>query len=459
MQIRKAAAAELARREAARSGLIGFTLYVMPGYRPGRMHRLICEKLEAVERGEIKRLMVFTPPRHGKSTLVSKMFPAWYLARNPARQIISASYGADLAADFGREVRNIVASPEYRALFPGLGLAADSKAKGRWHTSLGGSYVSAGVGSAITGRGADILNIDDPLKDREEADSEVIREKVWAWYTSTAYTRLMPGGSVVLTMTRWHQSDLAGMLLDAQQTGGDKWDVINLPAVNEDGSALWPEAYDRAALDQIRATIGPRDWSALYDQDPRPMEGLLFHPEKISVIPAIPAGGIWVRAWDLAATVDAGDWTAGLKLGRYPDGRFVIGDMVRLRGGPADVRAAIVNTAAQDGRSVSIGLPQDPGQAGKVQAADFVAALAGYRVQVTPETGDKTTRAGPVASQVEVGNVSMLQAAWNRPLLEEMRDFPAGRNDDQVDALSRAFGMLIAPAAPAHRLHVPLMGR
>lgn len=277
-QVRTRAKRELNQRVEARNSLLEYTRYTFPGYRVGRMHRLICEKLEAVERGEIPRLMILTPPRHGKSELVSKRFPSWMLGRRPSRQIISASYGSDLAADFGRDVRNIVASLEHGVLFPGSGLAGDSQAKNRWHTEAGGSYVSAGVGTAITGRGADLLNIDDPVKDRAEAESETVRESIWNWYTSTAYTRLMPGGAVVLTMTRWHEEDLAGRLLYEARNGGDQWDVVFLPALaiagdplgREVNDPLWPERYNAANLTQIRAAIGERDFGALYQQDPQP---------------------------------------------------------------------------------------------------------------------------------------------------------------------------------------------
>ena len=441
-------------RAVARDRLLPFVTYTMATYHPGGVHRLICQALERVEHGDCKRLMIETPPRHGKSELVSRRFPAWYLGRNPARQIISASYGADLAGDFGRDVRNIIASQEYAEVFGEVGLALDSKARNRWHTSAGGAYVAAGVGGPITGRGAHVLNIDDPVKDRAEADSEVIRESVWAWYTSTAYTRLMPGGAVILTMTRWHPDDLAGRLLAAAETGGDRWEVLRLPAVAEDndpagrapGEALWPEAYDLAALNRIRDNVGPRDWAALYQQSPRVQEGALFKVAQLAIVAAPPAGGRIVRAWDLAGTEASGgrdpDWTVGVKLGKSPDGRFTVLDVTRLRGGPHEVEAAIQNTAAQDGRGVTIGLPQDPGQAGKWAAQYLTRGLAGYTVQVSPETGDKVTRAGPAASQVNVGNVSLVAGAWNRPLIDELRDFPAGRHDDQVDALSRAFGML-----------------
>lgn len=283
---------EMRRRLKARDSLLGFSEYTMRNYSVAPHHRLICERLEAVERGECKRLMVFMPPRHGKSELVSKRFPAWYLGRNPSSQFISASYGSDLASDFGRDVRNIVGSREFRALFPTIGLAADSSAKNRWHTNHNGSYVAAGVGTAITGRGADILNIDDPVKDRAEAESEVTRKTVLDWYRSTAYTRLMPGGSVVLTMTRWHEEDLAGTLLEEARNGGDQWDVLCLPAfadAAEDplgrrgNDPLWADRYDTEALNGIRTAIGEREFGALYQQNPRPAGTSYFDIENVLV--------------------------------------------------------------------------------------------------------------------------------------------------------------------------------
>ena len=418
----------------------------MPGYRVGRHHRLLCEKMEAVERGEIKRLMVFMPPRHGKSEIVSRRFPAWYLGRNPNKQIISASYGQDLANDFGRDVRNIVADPAYHALFPDVSVAADSSARNRWHTNKGGSFVAAGVGSAITGRGADVLNVDDAVKDREAADSQTVRDSIWNWYTSTAYTRLMPGGAIIVTMTRWNQDDIAGRLLEEQQNGGDQWHVINMPAIDEAGEALWPDRYDLAALQGIRAAIGDRDFSALYQQTPRAQEGALFKVAQIDTLDAAPVGTQIVRAWDLAATKQVGtrdpDWTVGVKLLKTPTGGFVVLDVVRLRGGPEEVQQAILRTARQDGYACRVGLPQDPGQAGKQQILFMTRALVGFTVESSTETGDKSTRAAPVASQVNVGNVAVVKAAWNRPFLEELSDFPSGGHDDQVDALSRAFAML-----------------
>jgi hypothetical protein len=225
MVSKEAAAAELLARRRARESLMAFTQYTNPEYQAAQHHRRIADKLEAVERGEIKRLMILMPPRHGKSELASRRFPAFYIGRNPGKQIIAASYNSDLANDFGREVRNIVAGPEFGALFQ-TSLAPDSSAANRWHTGHGGMYVAAGVGTAITGRGADVLLIDDPFKDREEADSELRRQRVWDWYTSTAYTRLMPGGAIVVINTRWHDDDLSGKLLAEADNGGDQWEVL-----------------------------------------------------------------------------------------------------------------------------------------------------------------------------------------------------------------------------------------
>lgn len=272
------AAREVKRRRAARNSLLSFVEYTHPCWQSGEHHKRICEALERVERGECKRLMIFAPPRHSKSELASKRFPAWYLGRNPSRQIIACSYNDELATDFGRSVRNLVAEDEYRDIFPGVTLATDSAAAGRWHTSAGGVYISAGVGSGITGRGASLLIIDDPIKNREEADSETVREKVWRWYTSTAFTRLMPDGVVTLMTTRWHEDDLAGRALQSES-----WEVVELQAVADEDTpqerALWPEWYPLERLKEIRSVVGHRDWTALYQQRPCAEQGTYMRRE------------------------------------------------------------------------------------------------------------------------------------------------------------------------------------
>jgi predicted phage terminase large subunit-like protein len=259
--------------------------------------------------------------------------------------------------------------------------------------------------------------------------------------------------------TRWHEDDLAGRILPTSWNGesgrilckdGNEWEVLclqarcevdNDPLGRQRGEYLWPEWFDRKHWSQFEQNA--RTWAALYQQRPTPLDGDLFKPDQISVIDALPEANIqWVRGWDLASTTD-GDYTAGVRLGRLPDNRFIIADVVRLRVGPDRRDAALVNTAALDGKKTKQSIPQDPGQAGKTQVLYLTRSLVGYTVITSPETGDKITRAEPVAAQINVGNVSMLRGDWNAAFVSELRVFPNGTNDDQVDALSRAFAELL----------------
>ncbi|NIM50411.1 MAG: terminase, partial [Gemmatimonadales bacterium] len=234
-----------------------------------------------------KRIIVSMPPRHGKSELTSHWFPVWYLDRFPDRQLILASYAADFASDWGRKVRNTMAE---NAQVLRCTLAEDSKAANKWNTTEGGGMVTAGIGGPITGRGAHVLIIDDPVKNLEDAYSAAMRAKAWEWYQSTAYTRLEPNASVVVVMTRWHEDDLVGRLLRAQAKGeGDTWEVIRFPALSEgdetdllgrpENEPLWPDRYDAQRLERIRRTVGPLVWAGLYQQNPVPSGYELF-PEK-----------------------------------------------------------------------------------------------------------------------------------------------------------------------------------
>ncbi len=264
-------------RRQARKSLIDFTCYVKRNYRPNWHHRLISEQLNRIVSGELKRLMIFMPPRHGKSELSSRKFPAFYLGHHPEHEFISASYSGDLAMDFGRDVRNLMQSAEYAALFRDNALSEDSQAKNKFNTKKGGMYFAVGIGGSTTGRGANVLNIDDPVKDRADAESPVQRDNVWNWYKSVAFPRLMPGGAIVLTMTRWHEDDLAGRILNQEYEGGEEWEKLILPAIDENGQALWPSAYPISTLENIKQTIGLHDWTSLYDQRPRPIGGSFFN--------------------------------------------------------------------------------------------------------------------------------------------------------------------------------------
>lgn len=261
----------------AREHLIDFSIATNPRYEPNWHHETISRELERIESfgdRDYKVLLVFVPPRHGKSELCSISFPAWYLGRNPDKEIITVSYSAELAQDFGGKTRGIVSGEAYPHIFQGLTLKEDEQAKAKWKTNKGGSYTSVGVGGAITGRGANILLFDDPIKNREEAESEVYREKVWQFFTSTAFTRLEPRGVVVVILTRWHVDDLAGRILANGQLK-QRCKIIHFPAIatereikREKGEALWPERFDVQALEEIKNTIGPYDWSALYQGSP-----------------------------------------------------------------------------------------------------------------------------------------------------------------------------------------------
>lgn len=788
---------EMRRRECRRSLLAFCTEALRPlGLTPAAHHILLINELEAIARGDNDRLLVNMPPGSAKSTYASVLFPAWLLAQKSGLSLIGASHTADLSDAFSRRVMNTV-----RENSTALGYDLASEAVSGWSTTNGGFYKSAGVGGPITGRRADFVTIDDPVKSREDADSERYRERAWNWFSADLRTRLKPGGKIVLIMcmtgdtpvtmadgtyrrldairpndsvlawdsgqvverkvlnwtpqglddiieirtgssrvrcnarhpfltesgwkragdlttsdriatnykvpgahtkltplkawflgfmfgdgwvtvrdtvqkgrgryvdisgnvriygeniyprrgyvtcvalskdevcnerilgafetifgvrpattkfgyartdrtvigkwlidhgltgkaktkrlpdwlfseteenrleflrgfnaadgailsggaskgrwvhclcneelsrdirhlargigfrvtniavnhamrqapnspnpsmsttvqvawsperyeepfvyqkvrsiqpagreivydvqvdgaecffadglvshnTRWHEDDLGGRIIQQQ---GDLWRVLKLPAIATDndpmgrapGEWLWGDddyGYSselKKVYAEYEANGAMRDWSALFQQEPRPGEGALFKTSQIGVLDAEPAGKNVVRAWDLAATEQVGtrdpDYTAGVKMMRTDEGRFVVLDVVRLRGGPDDVERAIVNTAAQDGIGVRVGLPQDPGQAGKQQVLYLTRKLAGYRVESSPESGDKATRAAPVASQVNVGNVSIVRAKWNASFLDELAGFPSAAKDDQVDALSRAFSMV-----------------
>jgi predicted phage terminase large subunit-like protein len=241
-------------------------------------------------------------------------------------------------------------------------------------------------------------------------------------------------------MQRLHENDMTGFLLNGGS--GEEWEHLCLSAITETGEALWPEKHSIEMLRQMEMA-DPYTFAGQYMQRPSPLAGGIFKPDNIQIVGAIPAGPIdWVRGWDFASTT-TGDWSAGPKLGLLPDGRLIIGDMVRIRVGPDERDAALVNTAARDGDTCRISIPQDPGQAGVTQIKYLVRKLAGYTVKTSPETGSKITRAEPFASQINVGNVMMLKADWNDALISEMRMFPNGTWDDQVDGLSRAFMELI----------------
>lgn len=427
------------------SRLVSYSAYQWPAYKDAPHHRLIARKLEAVERGEIKRLMIFMPPRHGKSMLASEFFPAWYLGRNPDHYVIAATYAQELADDFGRKVRNQIADDTFRAVFPGVGLRDDSASVKRFHvsgprdlltTEQNGAYFAAGVGGPLTGRGAHLLLIDDPVKNREEADSEIVRKRTKDWYTSTAYTRLMPGGRIVIIQTRWHEDDLAGWLLN--EHAHEKWEVIELQAL-DNGKALWPEQYDTEALEGIKRALPPRDWSALYQQRPVPETGDYFKAEWIKAVDVLPDrktlhvyGGS-----DYAVTSDGGDYTVHVVVGLDPEGRLYLLDLWRGQSSSDEWIEAFCDLVK---KWVPIGWAEETGQI-RAGVGPFLErrmrernALV-YR-ETFPTRGDKAVRAQSIRAKMAMGGLYVpTDASWRSDLISELLGFPAAVHDDQVDAL------------------------
>jgi len=439
--------------DAAFSSLGGYIGLQYPRYEFSAHHRAIIEKLEAVERGEIKRLMISMPPRHGKSMLVSEFFPAWFLGRNPDKSIITSSYAAELAEDFGRKVRNQCQSAEWKATFPNASLDPSSQSSARFNLQQGGSYYAVGVGGATTGRGAHVFLIDDPVKDREQADSETIRRKVKDWYRSVAYTRLMKGGAVIIVMTRWHEDDLAGWCMEEQ--GHEDWELLSLPAIAEDndalgrakGEPLWPERFDLPLLETIRQTVGPREWQALYQQRPAPDEGAYFKREWFATYDALPPYLRYYGASDYAVTADGGDYTVHVLAGVDKDENIYLVDLWRGQTDALEWIDAWANIVrmykpqiwAEEGGVIMRSL--DPIIRKRCMEQKLYST---YRQQFA-SVADKPTRARSLQARMQMGKVffpSPSRCPWVADLMAEMLTFPVGKHDDQVDALSLLTRML-----------------
>lgn len=454
-EVLEAAKRELARRRLARSSrtsLLDFVSYTMPKFSVSDHHRVLCAALERVAKGELKRLIVMMPPRHGKSEIASRRFPAWYLGAYPDRQIIAASYNSELASDFGRDVRNIVAGEEYADVFE-TKLAADSQSANRWHTSAGGSYVSAGIGTAITGRGAHCLLLDDPIKDREEADSQVSRQRVWDWYTSTAYTRLMPGGAVILIQTRWHTDDLAGRLMVSQERfGGDVWEVISLPALDSGGKALWPAWYSEEDLARIRTVIGPRDWSALYMQTPLPDGRGEFNRQWLRWYDGVLTGSgmnTYIVVDPAGAKKLTSDRTAMWVVGLNSDGNYYVLDAVYDRLNLAE-RVRELMRLHRKYKPMRVGY-EKYGKDSDIEALKMIQERENYRFDVQELGGrlrkeDRVRRLIPFFEQSRIYLPSTLFKTdfegrtidvIEQFLVEEYDRFPVGKHDDGLDCLAR----------------------
>ena len=451
----QAAHRELALRALARKHVLPFVERFDENYQAGWVHKDICQRLEkfskAVVDRESPRLMLFMPPRHGKSTLASIAFPAWHLGRNPQHEFISCSYSGSLAMSFSRKVRHQLREPNYRNVFKGTMLDPTSQSVESWLTTKGGGYVAAGVGGGITGKGAHVLVIDDPVKNREDAESEHSRSSVWDWYTSTAYTRLAPGGGILIILTRWHDDDLAGKLLLAAADGADDWEVVKYPAIAEkdekfrtEGEALHPERYSAASLEKIKKAIGPRDWSALYQQNPVADEGDYFSREMINYYDEADVELDKLRyycAWDLAiGQRERNDYSVGLVVGVDEYDKLFIVDCVRGRWDGFELVERILDlyetwhpgvVGIEKGHiEMALGpFLEKRVRERKLHEAYFRDLKIGRR--------DKEARARAIQGRMQQGMVYFPKTPiWVGPLIAELLRFPNGVHDDQVDALA-----------------------
>lgn len=415
------------------------------GYEPAAHHRLLIAKLEAVARGDIPRLAIFMPPGSAKSTYSSILFPPWFYANNPTAMMIAASHTTELAEKWGRRVRNLIADHSFVL---GIAPSADSQAAGRWALDQGGEYYAAGVRVGIAGFRADLANIDDPLRSREDAESQQVRDRIWDWYKSDLSPRLKPNARLVLTQTRWHEDDLAGRVLAEMANGGDTWEVLSLPAEAEEndplgrkpGEWLWDDEYGYGQfLRHEKATQLPRNWSALYQQRPAPETGDYFKEEWLKPYDKAPARETLTvyGASDYAVTADGGDYTVHVVVGVDPAENLYLLD---LRRGQADSSAWVEWFCDLVAEWKPLGWAEEQGQI-KSGVGPFLTKRQRERKawvarETFPTRGDKAVRAQSIRGRIALNGLYVpIKAPWYAALRSELLSFPAGKHDDQVDAL------------------------
>jgi predicted phage terminase large subunit-like protein len=432
-------------RDKAQEKFMPFAHHVYEGFIEGRHHRVIAEKLEKVARGEIKRLIVNMPPRHSKSEFASFMMPAWFLGRNPKLKIIQATHNTELAVRFGRKVRDLIADPQYQDIFPDTNLKEDSKSAGRWQTSAGGEYFAAGVGAAVTGRGADLFIIDDPHSE-QDALSESAFDNAYEWYTSGPRQRLQPGGSIILVMTRWGKKDLTGRLLAAQGSDvmSDQWEVVEFPAILPSDNPLWPEFWDKDTLLSIKASLPVAKWAAQWQQQPTSEEGAIVKKEWWNIWEKedIPTVKYIIQSYDTAfSKKESADYSAITTWGVFEseeDGsdHIILMDAKRGRWNfPELKREAYEEYEYWEPDMVII-----EAKASGTPLLDELRLHGIPALSFSPNKGnDKTTRMHMVAPLFEAGKVwAPGNKGFAEEVIEEIASFPYGDHDDFCDSMTMA---------------------
>ena len=447
-------------RKVYQDNFIKFVEKVWPGFISGRHHKIMARAFEKVARGDCKRLIINMPPRHTKSEFASYLLPAWFLGKFPEKKVIQTSHTAELAVNFGRKVRNLVDGEVYRDIFTDTALQADSKAAGRWNTSKGGDYFAIGVGGAVTGKGADLLIIDDPHSEQEATIAETnpeVYDKVYEWYTSGPRQRLQPGGSIVIVMTRWSKRDLTAQVLKAAaQRDGEEWEVIDFPAIMPSGNPLWPEFWPLEELEVLRNELPHAKWMAQYMQEPTSEASAIIKREWWQVWDkdSPPPCEFILMSWDTAFEKhNRADYTACTTWGVFymnDDGTNI--ELHKSERGLPQANIILLNAFRErmefpELKRVAIDQYNEWQPDGviiekKASGAPLIYELRAMGIPVqdfTPTKGnDKISRLNAVSDIFASGRVWAPETRWTEEVIEEVASFPAGEHDDYVDSVSMA---------------------
>jgi predicted phage terminase large subunit-like protein len=437
------------KKQDARDSFIGFVNKVWPAFIEGRHHKIMADAFDRVASGDLKRLIVNMPPRHTKSEFASFLLPAWFLGNYPEKKIIQTAHTAELSVGFGRKVRNLVNSDDYKSIFQNVLLRSDSKAAGRWSTNKGGEYFAIGVGGAVTGKGADLLVIDDPHSEQEgqSSDSSVF-DRVYDWYTSGPRQRLQPGGAIVLVMTRWHKRDLTGQILKSslQRAGSDEWELIEFPALMPSNEPLWPEFWPKEELDALKNELPAPKWNAQYQQNPTSEEGALVKREwwKVWEKDNPPMCEFIIQSWDTAfLKTQRADFSACTTWGVFyhPDGSGIEQPNIIL----LDAHKERLEFPELKRKAYDMWVDWQPDAfivEAKAAGTPLIFELRSMGIPVseyTPSRGnDKISRVNAVSDLFASGIVWAPELRFAEEVIEEFAAFPAGEHDDLVDSSTQA---------------------
>ncbi len=437
-------------RQECGENFLPFVKHIWSAFIEGYHHTKMADAFDRVARGELKRLIINMPPRHTKSEFASYLLPAWYLGKYPEKKIIQIAHTAELAVGFGRKVRNLVGSEDFKSVFPDVALQSDSKAAGRWNTNKGGEYFAIGVGGAVTGKGADVLIIDDPHSEQEgQSGDPSVFDRVYEYYTSGPRQRLQPGGSIVIVMTRWHKRDLTGQILKAQESraGVDDWEVIEFPAILPSGKSLWQEFWDIKELEKLKAELPVSKWSAQYQQDPTSEEGAIVKREwwKNWEYNQPPQCEFIIQSWDTAfLKTQRADFSACTTWGVFyneSEGTGVVEPHIILLDAFKD-RMEFPELKKKAFDHWKEWQPDAFIVEGKAAGMPLIFELRQMGIPVseyTPSRGnDKIARVNAVADLFASGIVWAPEKRFSEEVIEEFAAFPSGEHDDLVDASTQA---------------------